>query len=216
MFKPSSHGEPYRRGMTTHEHLITTLTELAGVLDGIPENADHGPTPCTEFTVAELRGHVVSWLTAFTDGFENPAGQCSDSEATGVVGTGSAQVRELTDRLSRALPQAAERPLAIGGSAMPGTMAVSMILWEYQVHGWDLARSTEQEWSPDEAGLAGSVEFAPGMLTPDFQGPGKAFAPRVAVPADAPLLDTLLGLSGRDPQWQPRLRPQRKATNQFS
>lgn len=196
--------------MKTHEPLITTLTELAGVLDGIRESADHDPTPCTEFTVAELRGHVVGWLNAFTEGFENPVGQCSDPEATGVVGTGSAQVRELTDRLNRVLPQAAERPLAIGGSAMPGTMAVSMILWEYQVHGWDLARSTGQEWSPDEAGLAGSLEFAPGMLTPDFQGPGKAFAPRVAVPAHASPLDTLLGLSGRDPQWPSGLRAQRK------
>jgi uncharacterized protein (TIGR03086 family) len=76
-----------------------------------------------------------------------------------------------------------------------------MILWEYQVHGWDLARATGQRFcSPDEAATQ-SLEFAPGMLTPDYQGPGKAFADPVPVRADAPPLDRLVGLSGRDPGW---------------
>ena len=39
------------------------------------------------------------------------------------------------------------------------------------------------------------------MLTGDYQGPGKAFAPRVSVPETAPAFDRLLGLSGRDPAW---------------
>jgi hypothetical protein len=31
---------------------------------------------------------------------------------------------------------------------MPGEMALNMILWEYQIHGWDLARATGQDWRP--------------------------------------------------------------------
>jgi uncharacterized protein (TIGR03086 family) len=99
---------------------------------------------------------------------------------------------------------AATRPMRLGDSAMPGDMALSMILWEYQVHGWDLARATGQPWSPPAAAAEESLEFAPGMLTDDYQGPGKAFAPRVPVPATAPALDRLLGLSGRDPAWPGR------------
>jgi len=71
------------------------------------------------------------------------------------------------------------------------------------VHGWDLARATGQPWAPPPAAVSQSLAFAPGMLTPDYQGPGKAFGPRVEVPADAPPLDRLLGLSGRDPRWSP-------------
>ncbi len=78
-----------------------------------------------------------------------------------------------------------------------------MILWEYQVHGWDLAAATGQPWRPDHACLESSLAFAPAMLTPDFQGEGKSFAPAVAVPADAPPLERLLGLSGRSPSWRP-------------
>jgi uncharacterized protein (TIGR03086 family) len=79
-----------------------------------------------------------------------------------------------------------------------------MILWEYQVHGWDLARATGQPWSPPAAAAEESLEFAPGMLTPDYQGEGKAFGPPVPIPATAPALDRLLALSGRDPGWPAR------------
>ena len=81
---------------------------------------------------------------------------------------------------------AAGRPMRLGDSAMPGDMALSMILWEYQVHGWDLARATGQPWSPPAEAAEESLEFAPGMLTDDYQGAGKAFAPRVPVAATAP------------------------------
>ncbi len=69
---------------------------------------------------------------------------------------------------------------------MPGEMALGMILWEYQVHGWDLARATGQPWNPPAAAAEESLGFAPAMLTPDDQGAGKPFADAVAVPEDAP------------------------------
>lgn len=96
---------------------------------------------------------------------------------------------------------AASRPLRIGEAAMPGELALGMILWEYLVHGWDLARATGQQWSPSGDAAAESLAFAPGMLTEDFQGEGKEFASPVSVPEDATAMDRLLGLSGRDPAW---------------
>lgn len=191
--------------MTTREHLAPVLSELAEVVDAITDEQSTLPTPCSEYTVADLRGHVLGWLTAFTDGYSSDDGVCSDPEAVAVDGTGGDQIRTLRDRLDAALAEGADqRPLKIGEAGMPGDMAAQMILWEYQVHGWDLARATGRRWSPDEAGVQESLDFAPGMLTPDYQGEGKSFAPRVEVPADAPAIDRLVGLSGRDPQWEAR------------
>lgn len=186
---------------TTAQHLDAVLRSLADLLDTIPTDRDAAPTPCTDFTVAALRQHVIGWLTAFTDGYSSLTGQCSDAEQVTVAGTGGDQVRGAADRLSTALPEATARPLRIGESEMPGDMALQMILWEYQTHGWDLAAAAGQSWQPDEAGVAASLQFAPAMLTPDFQGEGKPFGPPVPVPADAPALHRLLGLSGRDPRW---------------
>lgn len=184
----------------TQQQLSPVLADVAGVLDQITDTS--APTPCTEYDVGALRGHVLGWLTAFTDGFSDPGGQCSDPDAVEVHGTGGDQVRELATRLDQALSAgAAERPLRIGDAEMPGDMSLQMILWEYQMHGWDLARATGQDWSPPEDGVLASLEFAPMMLTPDYQGEGKSFGPRVDVPADAAPIDKLAGLSGRDPAW---------------
>lgn len=187
---------------TTAEHLDPVLRDLASVLEQIPDERSHAPTPCSDFDLTDLRAHVVGWLTAFTDGYASPDGQCSDADRVQVHGSGAEQVVALADRLAQSLPDGITRPLRIGDSAMPGDMAASMILWEYQVHGWDLARASGQEWQPDPDGLAASLAFAPGMLTPDFQGEGKPFAPSAPVADDADPLTRLVALSGRDPHWR--------------
>jgi hypothetical protein len=56
---------------------------------------------------------------------------------------------------------------------MPGDLALGMILWEYQVHVWDLAVATGQPWTPPADATEVSLVFAPGMLTEDYQGEGK-------------------------------------------
>jgi uncharacterized protein (TIGR03086 family) len=175
----------------TRELLSAVLADLAEVVGGISPAQLHHPTPCTDYDVAQLRDHVLHWLTTFADAF-------ADQPGSGQLET----ITAAADRMDQALRAgAASRPLRLGDSAMPGDMALSMILWEYQMHGWDLARATSQAWSPPAAAAEESLEFAPGMLTADYQGEGKAFAPRVPVPESAPAFDRLLGLSGRDPAW---------------
>jgi uncharacterized protein (TIGR03086 family) len=188
----------------TADLLSAVLADLAPVMSGISEQQLTSPTPCTELDVAQLRDHVVGWLDTFAAGFADPGGQAPRAGLDGYPATAdpAAQVRAAAATLDAAIRAgAAARPLRLGENAMPGEMALSMILWEYQVHGWDLARATGQPWSPPSAAAEESLAFAPSMLTPDYQGEGKAFAPRVAVAPGAPALDRLLGLSGRDPGW---------------
>ena len=192
----------------TTDLLAAVLADLETVVGGIRPEQLHDPTPCTEYDVAQLREHVLGWLTTFASGFADPDGQApqasssGDQAPAGSPADSAAAVHAAAGTLTGALRAgAAARPLRLGSSAMPGEMALGMILWEYQVHGWDLARATGQPWSPPAAAALESLSFAPGMLTEDYQGDGKAFAKRVSVPASAPPLDRLLGLSGRDPGW---------------
>jgi uncharacterized protein (TIGR03086 family) len=188
----------------TADLLSAVLADLAPIVSGItPEQLDN-PTPCTELDVAQLRDHVVGWLDTFAAGFADPGGQAPRAGLDGYQAPpdAAAEVQAAAATLDAAIRGGATaRPLRLGESAMPGEMALSMILWEYQVHGWDLARATGQPWSPPAAAAEESLAFAPNMLTPDYQGEGKAFAPRIPVAADAPPFDRLLGLSGRDPGW---------------
>ncbi len=183
----------------------TVLHQLADLLDGLTDDRLGDPTPCTEFTVADLRGHVVGWATAFGAGFTDPGGQAPDAAAVEVEGTGADQLRRAGDAIATGVAAGGtQRPLTLAdGNAMPGALALGMTLWEYQVHGWDLARALGRDWAPAPDAVEGSIAFAGQMLTPDGQGEGKPFGPRVPVPDDAPAIDRLVGLSGRDPQWTP-------------
>jgi len=191
----------------TTDLLAAVLADLGPMVGHITGEQLHDPTPCTELDVAQLRTHVLGWLTTFAAGFADAGGQAPLDRLEGyaVPADPAAEVRSASDTMAAALRGgAADRPMRLGNSAMPGDMALSMVLWEYQVHGWDLARATGQPWSPPADAAEESLEFAPGMLTDDYQGDGKAFAPRVPVPATASPLDRLLGLSGRDPAWPGR------------
>ncbi|MGH3273291.1 MAG: TIGR03086 family metal-binding protein [Streptosporangiaceae bacterium] len=188
----------------TADLLGAVLADLATMMSGITPEQLHDPTPCIQFDVSQLRGHVLGWLTTFAAGLADPQGRAPVARLEGyeVPANPAGEVRTAAGVLDAAIRDgAAQRPLRLGDASMPGDMALSMILWEYQVHGWDLARATAQPWSPPAAAAQESLDFAPGMLTPDYQGEGKAFAPQVPVPDDAPPLDRLLGLSGRDPAW---------------
>ena len=189
--------------LKTNDLLARVLDGLANVVGGVRESQLRDPTPCTEFDVETLRNHILGWLTTFAAGYADPAGRApASTEGYQPSPDLAADVRSAAAQLTEAVRQgAAERPLYLGESAMPGELALGMVLWEYLVHGWDLARATGRAWAPPEEAAAEALAFAPAMLTDDYQGVGKPFAPRVAVPADASSLDKLLGLSGRDPQW---------------
>lgn len=190
---------------STADLLRPVLADLTQVVAGIRGGQLHDPTPCSEYDVAQLRDHTVGWLTNFAAGLADPHGQAA-ADIKGYVPSAdpAAEVRAAADRLDRAVRDgAADRELRRGDSRMPGGMALSMILWEFQVHGWDLARATGQEWAPHVAAVQESLDFLPTVLTPENLGEGKPISRRVPVPADPPSLDRLLGLSGRDPRWSP-------------
>lgn len=184
---------------STHEHLAPVLADLADLLDGLAAADPTVPTPCADYPLSDLREHVVQWVTVFAAGFADAGGQCPDPATVAVAGSGATQVREAARGLATADPHG--HGLVIGGAELTAPMALSMILSEYQIHGWDLARAGGMAWAPADAGLAESLAFLPAMLTPDFQGEGKPFGPAREVAPDASALDRLLALTGRDPAW---------------
>ena len=188
----------------TADLLEAVLADLAPVVGAITDDQLHDPTPCSNYDVGQLRDHVLGWLGNFAAGFADPHGQAPQTTVEGPRASvdPAAEVQAAAELLVQAVRGgAAARPLKLGEARMPGEMALGMILWEYQVHGWDLALATGQPWHPPAAAAEQSLSFAPTMLIGDYQGEGKMFAEPVAVPEDAPPLDRLLGLSGRRPDW---------------
>jgi hypothetical protein len=89
----------------------------------------------------------------------------------------------------------------MGTAPMPAAVVGPLMLAEFVLHGWDLARAVGAPY--DVPAALGEATLA--AVTPIAQRgrDGGWYGPEVPVPAGAPALDRALGLTGRDPAWTP-------------
>ncbi|QNE73943.1 TIGR03086 family protein [Streptomyces finlayi] len=187
--------------------LTSAAERIRALLGAIEDRQLDGPTPCPDYAVRELLAHLVGLTTAFRDAARKDLGPTTDTAPDAALPVLDDDWREALPRLLDEMAAAWSDPAAwegmtrAGGVDLPGEVAGLVALNELVVHGWDLARSTGQEFRAAEADLRSSEA----MLTSADGGPGSAdiFGPPVPVPADAPLLDRVIGLSGRRPDWRP-------------
>jgi uncharacterized protein (TIGR03086 family) len=90
-----------------------------------------------------------------------------------------------------------------GGIDLPGEVAGVVALDELVVHGWDVARASGQPYDCDDESLNAVLTFVAPLAAEGLEAQREGlFGPVVAVPDDAPLLDRVVGLTGRDPSWR--------------
>ena len=87
---------------------------------------------------------------------------------------------------------------AAGGVDLPGEVAGVVALDELVIHGWDLAKATGQPAVYDGPELDAVHDLVQQFRDGGVEG---IFGPPVDVPHDAAVLDRILGLAGRDPDW---------------
>ncbi|GGV51537.1 TIGR03086 family protein [Streptomyces longisporoflavus] len=189
---------------------------VAAVAAGVTDEQLEGATPCPEYRVRHLLGHLIGLTGAFRDAARKDFGPRLDRDPGSVVpdiGPGwRAELPKLLDELVEAWrdPAAWEGMTRAGGVDLPGAVAGAVALDELVVHGWDLARATGQAYEPD----AMSLGVAKALLTPQEPEDGgegteaarsgdSLFGAVFPVPDDASRLDRVIGLSGRDPGWTP-------------
>ncbi|MGI5479927.1 TIGR03086 family metal-binding protein [Streptomyces lavendofoliae] len=179
---------------------------VADLLGGVADDRLDGPTPCPDYTVRDLLAHLAGLAVAFRDAGRKAFGPTTDtSPQSGLPPLGDdwrAALPRRLDELAAAWrePDAWAGTTRAGGVVLPGEVAGLVALNEVLVHGWDLARATGQEYAPDEA----SLEASRALLASAAEDSGASpFGPPVPVPDGAPLLDRVIGLSGRRPDWSP-------------
>lgn len=181
---------------------------VARLAAGVPDGRLADPTPCPEYAVRDMLGHIAGLATAFRDAARKDLGTTTDTAPGSAAPSLPASWREELPRILGELAEAWKDPAAwtgmtrAGGVDLPGEIAGAVVADELVVHGWDLARATGQEYAPDPAALRASHGFLLAAAEDDDRG-GGIFGPVVPVPDDAPLLDRTVGLSGRDPGWTP-------------
>ncbi|MGW4485907.1 TIGR03086 family metal-binding protein [Amycolatopsis sp. NPDC004368] len=188
--------------MTDHSALLRpAATEFLRVAALPPLTA---ATPCADYDVRGLLNHLLYWgpWLAAAGRRETYTATGSEAEAPLVRDDWFATLEKQTEALVDAFtPAAAWEGLATLGSAtVPAAIVGDMVLGEFVIHGWDLARAAGTPLScPDEA--AEAVRASAVAMGEQARSMG-VYGPEVAVPADAPALDRALGASGRNPGWR--------------
>ena len=188
-----------------------------GVIAGVRPEQLTAPTPCDDFDVRAMLGHLLNVLDRVgvigqgRDPFtaESPALPGDDGWVAAWDATAEAVRAVWSD------DAVLERVVVLPWSQLPGGETLLGYLNEIVVHTWDLATATGQAVAFDDAVVAAAfaairqtlpgpnrtelfAELSKGL--PADMGPFVApFGDLVVVPDDAPLIDQLIGWNGRRP-----------------
>lgn len=197
--------------MTDQSPALLDLTAqtrvVARLVSAVRDDQLSDPTPCPEYAVRNLLGHLLGLAIAFRDAGRKELGPTTDTDPQAALPDiepgGREALPQVLDELAGAWrdPAAWTGDTRAGGVSLPGDIAGAVAVDELVVHGWDLARATGQPYDPDPAALIATHSFLDAAT--DDPGRGEIFGPVVPVADDQPLLDRVIGLSGRDPQWKP-------------
>jgi len=163
--------------------LSRALDQAGDVLAAVRADQLTLPTPCADWDVAQLIGHLVDAPVRFLE------------MARGDQPDWSAGPRRMSENWTTEFRSHADDLLHHWHQAGADAGQADWHTAEFAVHTWDLARATGQSRPlvPEVAERA--LAFMSAMLTPERRG--EAFGPEVDVPDDAPVYDRLAAFAGR-------------------
>jgi uncharacterized protein (TIGR03086 family) len=187
-------------------HPATRL--LASLVEDVDDAQLGAPTPCPDYTVGDLVDHIGGLAVAFTAAARKEDGVNASPPPPG---DGARLTDDWRARIPRDLATMADAwadaaawdgMTKIGGGEAPAAVAGAVGLNEVIAHGWDLACATGQRFAPDAADLEACIELMTPMSQPGMDAVREpAFGPVVTSTDQAPPLERLLALTGREPGW---------------
>ncbi|RKS79557.1 uncharacterized protein (TIGR03086 family) [Actinomadura pelletieri DSM 43383] len=194
--------------MDSMPDLAPAARRMAALLAGVRDYQLTAPTPCADTSLGALLDHLNGLIMAFTwaatKDFPPGAARPPSADASLLPPDWRARMPERLDELAAAWrsPDAWRGMTQAGGFDLPGEEAGRVAMNELVVHGWDVARASGQPYEVGEDEVEICLAFvAPSVEQSGGQGIEGLFGPALDVPCDAPPLDRLLALTGRDPEW---------------
>lgn len=161
------------------------------------------PTPCAEWSVHDLIGHVIG-------GNERVAGidLAPPHDVDRLVGrhiaAGAAAQRVFEQ------PGALARTFHFTAGDVSGTVLIRLRTIDVFAHAWDLTQATNQSATPDPELADHLLAASRATIHPEFDGPGAFSASEQSCNPSRPAADRLAALLGRKvPGWEVLRRRQR-------
>ncbi len=170
-----------------------TLGVLQRALHTIAADDLSRQTPCREFDVSALTGHLLNSIKAIGGmaGAEIPERDESDSVERQIV----AAARPALGAWHR---RGLDGSVPFGKGEMPAKNACAILSIEFLVHAWDYAVAVGHGVDAPERLSEYVLGLAHQVIRPEVRG-GAGFDDPVDVPADAGALEQLVAFTGRNP-----------------
>lgn len=170
-----------------------TLGVLQQVLHTVAGSDRSKQTPCSEYNVKDLTGHLTNSITSLGGmaGAEFDVSPDTDSVEQLVV----TAARQALDAWHK---RGLDGEVAFGGGSMPARTAAAVFSIEFLVHAWDYARAVGRDVEAPDSLAEYVLGLAQGVIKPELRGAG-GFDDPVDVPDDADPLTRLIAFTGRNP-----------------
>jgi uncharacterized protein (TIGR03086 family) len=155
----------------------------------------HAPTPCAEWDVREILVHATWVATMFTCALGGTEAPPRNADLLG--DEPASAFRVAGDRAIAAwATHGMEGTVTLAAGSLPADAALCVNILDVYVHGWDLARATNQDPHLDPNRCEQLLAFC-GELSPDIRR-GR-FEPVIDVAGEANIVDRFIAYTGRDP-----------------
>ena len=174
---------------------------FAPVLVNVDDRQLDDPTPCREWDVQALIGHVIGgngWVRTRA-GLEPLPLPEDRVRAHAESAAGAQAVFVAPDGLTRMFE------LPIG--TIPGVAFIGIRTVDVLTHAWDLARATGQPTDLDDELATEALEVSKQRIAPSFRGPGRPFGAEEPCPEGGTSADQLAAFLGRVVQRSTTARP---------
>ncbi|MER5437886.1 TIGR03086 family metal-binding protein [Streptomyces sp. NPDC002790] len=188
--------------------------ETLRLVRGAAAAADDGketwgrPTPCADWTLLDLLGHMTAQNHGFAAAARGEGGLPAHWRVPDIAADPARAYAESVAALIVPFAEAGggEREFVLPelGRALPGRVAVSFHFLDLAVHAWDLARTLALEVQLPHSIWESALRLARRVPTDEqTRGPDAFFAPARPTSAQSTPLTETLTLLGRSPHWAP-------------
>lgn len=189
-----------RRAMDVTAGIVALIT---------PEDLDR-PTPCAGWRLRDLLAHIIGQYHGFAAAASGKPTSIEAFRPRPVTVDPVASYSDAAALVTEAFaePGVPDRSFSLpeirAGGSFPAAMAIGFHLVDEVAHAWDLAKSlgvpVEFDEQVSEAALAIALQVP---NDPASRGEGAAFAPGYSAEASMAILDRIVALLGRRPDWTP-------------
>ena len=174
---------------------------MGDLIDRIAADQYTAPTPCTEWNVRDVIGHLVGMNLVFVAMFEESPMPERGGDRLGADPAGAFRRSAAALQAAGVRPGVLERSQATALGVATGAERLQWRVADLLVHGWDLVQATGVRAEPADDVAEQALAFARTQLASGSRA-GR-FADPQPIRADARAIDRLAAYTGRPVPWTP-------------